>query len=76
MSNHHSHRSIMLHHSQVENARQRKIERENKRRRDYYEKTRVAKLDNLLVEIMGVFCFGYLVVSLPLFLNYVIGHSV
>lgn len=72
MSNHHSQRSINLHHGQVNAGRARRQQRRDARMLDYLIRWGEARRDQLCVVVFSVFWFSYAMIASAVYLGYVL----
>ena len=72
MSNHHSQKSINLHHEQVNAGKERRQRRQDEHLTDYLLRRAEAMRCQLFAVALGVVCFGYSMVASAVWLGYIL----
>ena len=72
MSNHHSQKSINLHHSQVTDGIARRRQRQGERMSSYMERWAGYRRYFNIVDAFTVVCFGYVMIASALYLGYIL----
>lgn len=72
MSNHHSKKSINLHHEQVNAGKVRQQQRQDERHAGYLTRFAAAQSYQLYVAVLSVICFGYTMIALAVNLGYIL----
>lgn len=71
MSNHHTHRSINLHHAQVNAGRARREHRQAERMQNYLAMRRQHYIERNFVLVCGFICFAYIALATAVYLGYI-----
>ena len=69
MSNHHSHRSINLHHGQLNASQARKAERQVARAQNFQAKSSQLRMEYNISLVFGFFCFAYTMLATATYLG-------
>ena len=72
MSNHHSQKSINLHHGQVNAGMARRRQRQDERMLGYLTRWADARREQLCVVVFAVFCFSYAMIASAVYMGYVL----
>lgn len=71
MSSHHSQKSILLHHSQVNAGRERKLQRRLERLSIYWMKREESEANVKTASIFGFICFAYSMIATAVYMGYI-----
>ena len=72
MSNHHSQKSINLHHAQVSAGKDRRRQRQDERAGGYLLRWAEARRYQFYVVVLGVICFGYIMIASAVWMGYIL----
>jgi len=72
MSNHHSHKAIDLHHSQVSAGRSRRLHRQAERQLRYLTKREEGRMEYHIMLALGFGGFAYIMLVTAVYLRYLI----
>lgn len=72
MSNHHSQKSINLHHGQVNDGKARRQNRQGEHLDGYLLRWAAARRYQLFVVVLGVVCFGYIMVATAVWMGHIL----
>ena len=72
MSNHHKSKSITLHHSQVDTARERQRKRAEERNQNFLVTRRQLRMEYNFMLVCGFICFAFTCFAIPVYWDYFI----
>ncbi len=72
MSNHHSNKSINLHHNQVNAGRERRQQRQADRVSGFLTRRHEARMENLCVIGLTFICSSYTMIATAVYLGYIL----